>query len=57
MIAMGKAEFNKKKAVFSSKLDLNLKNKIAKWYFWSIALCGAETWKLRKVYLKYLEIF
>jgi hypothetical protein len=23
--------------------------KLVKWYIWSIALCGAETWTLRKV--------
>ena len=28
-----------------------------KCYIWSIALCGAETWTLRKVDQKYLESF
>jgi len=49
-IAMAKAAFNKKKAVFTSKVDLHLSKKLAKCYIWSTALCGAETWTLRKVY-------
>jgi hypothetical protein len=48
-IAMAKAEFNKKKTIFISKLDLNLRKKLVKCYVWSIALYGAETWTLRKV--------
>jgi hypothetical protein len=56
-IAMAKAEFNKKKTLFTSKLDLNLRKKLIKFYIWSIALYGAETWTLRKVYQKYLESF
>ena len=43
-IAMTKAAFNKKK-------------KPVKRYIWSIAFYSAETWKLRKVYQKYLESF
>jgi hypothetical protein len=54
-IAMAKAAFNKKKNLFTSKLDLNLRKKLAKCYIWSITLCGAETWTLRKVDQKYLE--
>jgi hypothetical protein len=47
----------KKKTLFTSKLDLNLINKLVKCYSWSIALYGAETWTLRKVDQKYLESF
>jgi hypothetical protein len=39
--------FNKKKAVFTSKVDFNLNKKIAKCYIWSTALRGVETWTLR----------
>jgi hypothetical protein len=46
---MAKAAFNEKKTLFTSKLDLNLWKKLVKWYIWSIALYGAETWTLRKV--------
>jgi hypothetical protein len=56
-IAMAKAAFNKKKPLFTSKLDLNLRNKVVTCYIWSIALYGAETWTLRKVDQKYLESF
>ena len=40
-IAMAKAEFNKKKNLFTSKLDLNLRKKLVKCYVWSMALYGA----------------
>jgi hypothetical protein len=58
-IIMEKAASNKKKNLFASKLDLNLGNKllIVKCYIWSIALYGAETWRLWKVHQKYLESF
>jgi hypothetical protein len=42
---------------FTSKLDLNLRNKLVKCYTCSTALCGAEKWALRKVDQKYLESF
>jgi hypothetical protein len=45
-IAMAKAAFNKKKTLFTSKLDLNLRKKLVKCHIWSIALYGAETWML-----------
>jgi hypothetical protein len=56
-IATAKAAFNKKKILFASKLDLNLRKKLVKCYIWSKALCGAEKWTLRKVDQKYLERF
>jgi len=46
---MAKAAFNKKKALFTSKLDLNLKTKPVKCYIWSIALYVAEIGILRTV--------
>jgi hypothetical protein len=52
-IAMTKAAFNnKKKNLFTSKLDLNLKKKLVKCY---IDLYGAATWTVRKIDQKYLE--
>ena len=30
----------------TNKFDLNLRKKLVKFYIWSIALCGAETWTL-----------
>jgi hypothetical protein len=43
-IAMAKAEFNKKRAHFTSTLDLKLRNELVKCYVWSIALYGTEIW-------------
>ena len=56
-IAMAKAAFSKKKTFFTSKLDLNLRKKLIKFYIWSMALYGAETWTLRTADQKYLESF
>jgi hypothetical protein len=55
--AMAKAAINKKRALFTSKLDLNLWKKLVKCYIWSIHLCGPETWTLWKVEQKYMESF
>ena len=38
---MAKAAFNKKKNLFTSKLDLNLRKKVVKCNGWSMALYGA----------------
>ena len=54
---MAKAAFNKKKTIFTSKLDLNLRKKLVKCYIWSVALYGALTWTLRAADHKYLENF
>jgi len=54
---MAKTAFSKKKTFFTSKLDLNLRNKLIKCYIWSMALYGAETWTLRAADQKYLESF
>lgn len=56
-IAMAKAAFNKKKNLFTSTLDLNLRKKLVKCYIWSMALYGAETWTLRAADQKHLESF
>jgi hypothetical protein len=56
-MAMAKAAFYKKKILFTSKLDLNLRKKLVKCYIWSTALYGAETWTLRKTDQEYLETF
>jgi hypothetical protein len=53
--AMAKAAFNKK-TLFTSKLDLELRKKLVKFYIWSIALYGAETWTRRKLDQKYLKV-
>jgi hypothetical protein len=52
---MAKAAFNKKRTLFTSTLDLELRKKLLMYYVWSIALYGAETWTLRAVDQKHLE--
>jgi hypothetical protein len=37
------------KALFTSKMSLELRKKLIKCYIWSIALYGAETWTLQAV--------
>jgi hypothetical protein len=54
-IAMAKAAFDKKRTLFTSTLDLELRKKLVKCYVWSIALYGAETWTLRAVHQKVLK--
>ena len=56
-IAMAKAAFNKKKNLFTSKLDLNLRKRLVRCYVWSIALYGADTWTFRATDQKHLESF
>jgi hypothetical protein len=56
-IVRAKAAFNKKRVLFTSTLDLKLRNKLVKFYIWSIALYGAETWTIRAVDQKHLESF
>ena len=54
-IAMAKAAFNKKKNLFTSKLDLNLRKRLVRCYVWSIALYGTENWTLRATDQKHLK--
>jgi hypothetical protein len=39
-IFVTKASFNRKKTLFTSKLDLNLRKKLVECYIWSIAFYG-----------------
>jgi hypothetical protein len=57
--AWAKAAFNKKRNLFSEKLDINLWKKLEKYYTWSISIvsCGAETWTFREGDWKYLDSF
>ena len=54
---MAKAAFNKKRTLFTSTLNLEMRNKLVKCYIWNIALYGDETWTLRAVDQKHLESF
>ena len=46
---MAKAAFNKKRALCTSTMDLEMRKKLVKCHIWSMALYGAETWTLRAV--------
>jgi hypothetical protein len=54
---MAKTTFNKNRALFTSKTDLELRKILAKCCIWCIALYGAETGTLRAVDHKHLESF
>ena len=54
---MAKAAFNNKRNLFTSTLDLELRKMLVKYYVWSIAVYGAETWTLRAKDQKHLESF
>ena len=56
-IAMAKAAFNKKKNLFTGKLDLNLRKKPVKCYIWSMVPYGAEIWTLWATDQKRLESY
>jgi len=45
------------KILFTSQLNVNLREKLLKWYIWCIALYGAETDTLPKINQKFLEIY
>jgi hypothetical protein len=44
IIIMAKTAFHEMKTLFTGKLDLNLRNKLVKYYVWGSSLHGAETW-------------
>jgi hypothetical protein len=51
---MAKPAVDIKKAIFNSKLDVNLSKELVKCYIWSIAVYGAANWAFLKVDQKYL---
>ena len=56
-IVMATAAFNKKRTLFTSTLDLELRKKLVKCYIWSVALYGAETWPYGAEDQKHLKSF
>ena len=56
-MVMAKDAFNKKRALCTSTVGLELRKKRVKCYIWSIALYGAETGTLRAVDQRQLESF
>ena len=53
-IAVAKAAFNNKRALFTNTWDLKLRKKLVKCYNWSI---WCETWTLRVADQKHMESF
>jgi hypothetical protein len=56
-ISVAKEAFDRKISLFTSALNIELRNKLVRSYVWSIALYATETWTLRKLERKYLESF
>ena len=56
-VSAGKAAFNKKRALFTKTLDLELRKKLVKCYIWSIAFYGPEICTRGAVDQKHLERF
>jgi hypothetical protein len=56
-IAMAEAAFNKRRALFTSKMDSELRKKLVKCYIWRIASYGAEIWTLGAVDHNHLKSF
>ena len=54
-IAMTKDAFNRKRSNFCGLLEKELRKRIVKFFVWSVALYGAETWTLRRNEQKRLE--
>jgi hypothetical protein len=54
---MIKAAFNKKKAHFTNKMDLELGEKLVKFYVRNIAVYGAENMTFRAVDQEHMECF
>ena len=51
-----KAAFNKKRTI-SPAMNLNMRKKLKKYCFWSLAVYGIKTWTRYKVYQIYIETF
>ena len=47
-IAMAKKTFNTKESFFCGPLEKELRKRLVKFFVWSLALYGEETWTLRR---------
>jgi hypothetical protein len=56
-ISIAKEAFNRKISFLTRNLNIELREKLVRYYVWSIALYGSETWTLRKLERKYLDTF
>ena len=49
-IAMPKEIFKRKVSLLASKINIELRKKLLRCYFWRIALCGSETGTLGSIW-------
>ena len=56
-ISIAKEAFNRKRSLLRSKLNIELRKKLVRFYVWSVGLYVSETWTLRKLDREYLENF
>ena len=56
-IIIAKEAINRKTSLLISKLKIGPKEKLVRYYVWSIALYGSEIWALIKMERKYLKSF
>ena len=54
---MAKEAFNRNRSIFCGPLEKELRKRLVKCFVWSVGLCGAETWTLRRNEQKRLEAF
>ncbi|KAJ4450745.1 hypothetical protein ANN_02175 [Periplaneta americana] len=54
---MPKETFNRKMRIFCGPLKKELRKRLVKFFVWSVALYGAETWTLRRSEEKRIEAF
>jgi hypothetical protein len=50
---MAKEAVNKKMALFTNEMDLNIRKELRRCYFWSLAFYGTETsiiWRVRNTW-------
>ena len=56
-ITMANEAFSRKRSIFCRSLRKELRKSLVKFFLWSVALYGAETWTLRRNERKRLEAF
>ena len=55
--AVVREAFNRKKSIFCEPLEKELRKRLVKCFVWSVVLCGAEAWTIRRNEQKQLEAF
>ena len=55
--SIAKEARNRNISLLSSKLNIELRNKLVRFYAWNIAFHDSETWTLRKLEQNYFESF